>query len=158
MKVRDVMVEDVKFCSPEMNLGTVAETLWKEGVGTLPVVEDGRVLGVITDRDIAIALGTRNAKAGDTLVREVALPKLFYCAPEDDIHVALQTMRAQRVRRLPVMDSKGNLEGILCLDDIILFAGEAAAELTYADVIETLKAICEHPSVARILAVAGSSR
>jgi CBS domain-containing protein len=154
MKVRDVMVKDVKFCSPETNLGAVAETLWKEGVGSLPVVEDGRVLGVITDRDIAIALGTRNIRAGDTLVREVALPKLFYCAPEDDIHVALQTMRAQRVRRLPVMDIKGALQGILCLDDIILFAEEAPAELTYADVVETLQGVCEHPAVARVLAVA----
>jgi CBS domain-containing protein len=135
-------------------LGAVAETLWKEGVGSLPVVEDGRVLGVITDRDIAIALGTRNIRAGDTLVREVALPKLFYCAPEDDIHVALQTMRAQRVRRLPVMDIKGALQGILCLDDIILFAEEAPAELTYADVVETLQGVCEHPAVARVLAVA----
>ncbi len=154
MKVRDVMVKDVKFCSPKANLAAVAETLWKEGVGSLPVVEDGRVLGFITDRDIAIALGTRNAMAGETLVREVALPKLFYCAPEDDIHVALQTMCAQRVRRLPVLDAKGALEGILCLDDIILFAEEAPAELTYAAVVETLQGICEHPAVARILAVA----
>jgi CBS domain-containing protein len=154
MKVRDVMVKEVKFCSAETNLAAATEILWKEGVGSLPVVENGRVLGIITDRDVAIALGTRNAKAGETLVKDVALPKLFYCAPEDDIHVALGTMRAQRVRRLPVMDSKGTLQGILCLDDIVLFAEEKAAELTYADVVETLQSICEHPSVARILAVA----
>ena len=155
MKVRDVMVSEVKFCSPETNLAAAAEILWKAGVGSLPVVEDGRVLGVITDRDIAIALGTRNARAAETLVKEVALPKLFYCAPEDDIHLALQTMRAQRVRRLPVMGAKGALEGILCLDDMILFAEEHGGELTYADIIETLQGICEHPAVARILAVAG---
>jgi len=155
MKVRDVMVSEVKFCSPETNLAAAAEILWKAGVGSLPVVEDGRVLGVITDRDIAIALGTRNARAGETQVREVALPKLFYCAPEDDIHLALQTMRAQRVRRLPVMGAKGALEGILCLDDVILFAEENAGELTYTDIVETLQGVCEHPAVARILAVAG---
>jgi len=63
-------------------------------------------------------------------------------------------MRAQKIRRLPVLDSKGTLQGILCLDDIVLFAEEKAAELTYADVVETLQSICEHPSVARILAVA----
>jgi len=154
MKVRDVMVKEVKFCSPETNLAAATEILWKEGVGSLPVVEAGRVLGVITDRDIAIALGTRNAKAGETLVRSVSLPKLFYCAPEDDIHVALQTMRAQRVRRLPVMDATGALQGILCLDDIILYAEEVTSELTYADVLGTLQAICEHPAISRILAVA----
>ncbi len=155
MKVQDVMVKDVKFCSPETNLAAAVETIWGAGVGTLPVVEEGRVLGVITDRDIAIALGTRNAKAGETLVREVALPKLFYCAPEDDIHVALQTMRAQRVRRLPVMDAKGTLQGILCLDDVILYAEQGTGELTYTDVVETLQGVCEHPAVTRILAVAG---
>ncbi len=154
MKVQDVMVKNVRFCGPEMNLAAAIETIWKEGVGTLPVVEDGRVLGVITDRDIAIALGTRNARASETRVRDVSLPKLFYCAPEDDIHVALQTMRAQRVRRLPVMDGKGALQGILCLDDIILYAEEGVGELTYGDVVETLQGVCEHPAVARILAVA----
>src|ERR1700694_2536369 len=138
MKVRDVMVKEVKFCSAETNLAAATEILWKEGVGSLPVVESGRVLGIITDRDVAIALGTRNAKAGETLVKNVALPKLFYCAPEDDIHVALGTMRAQKVRRLPVMDSKGTLQGILCLDDIVLYAGEKAAELTYRDAVAPL--------------------
>ena len=155
MKVQDVMVKDVKFCSPETNLAAAVETIWKAGVGTLPVVEEGRVLGVITDRDIAIALGTRNARAGETVVREVALPKLFYCAPGDDIHVALQTMRAQRVRRLPVIDAKGTLQGILCLDDVILYAEQGTGELTYTDVVETLQGVCEHPAVTRILAVAG---
>jgi len=154
MKVRDVMVKEVKFCSAETNLAAAAEILWNDGVGSLPVVENGRVLGIITDRDIAIALGTRNTKAGETLVKEVALPKLFYCASEDDIHVALGTMRAQKVRRLPVLDSNQALEGILCFDDIALFAEEKGGELTYADVVQTLQSICEHPSVARILAVA----
>jgi CBS domain-containing protein len=154
MKVRDVMVKDVKFCSPKLNLAAVAEILWKQGCGTLPVVENGRVLGMVTDRDICIALGTRNLKAAETFVHEVSLPKLFYCAPEDDIHTALQTMAAQRVRRLPVIDSKGILQGILCLDDIVLFAEEKAGELTYFDVVETLKAVCEHTTAFKGLAVA----
>jgi predicted transcriptional regulator len=132
-----------------MNLATIAKIFWEQGCGALPVVENGRVIGMITDRDISIALGTRNAKAGDTYVRAVALPKVFFCLPEDDIHTALQTMRAQQVRRLPVVDHKGALEGILSLDDIVLFAGEKAAdELTYADVVDTMKAIYEHPRTA----------
>src|ERR1700757_3838413 len=122
MRVRDVMVKDVKFCNPKLNLAQVVEVFWKQGCGTLPVVENGRVLGMITDRDICIALGTRNATATETFVKDVVLPKLFYCAPEDDIHIALQTMAAQKVRRLPVIDSKGVLQGILCLDDIVMFA------------------------------------
>ena len=154
MKVRDVMVKDVKFCSPKLNLAAAAEILWKQGCGSLPVVENGRVLGIVTDRDICIALGTRNAKAAETLIKDVTLPKLFYCAPEDDIHAALRTMSAQKIRRLPVIDGKGILQGILCLDDIVLFAEEKAGELTYLDVVETLKAICEHTTAFKGLAVA----
>jgi len=154
MKVRDVMVRDVKYCAPDTNLAAVAEILWKEGCGTLPVVEKDRVLGMITDRDICIALGTRNKKPADTKVDDVALPKLFYCTPEDDIHVALRTMGAQKVRRMPVLDGKGTLQGILCMDDIVLHAEEKAAELTYFDVVETLKAICEHERAPHTLAVA----
>ena len=154
MKVRDIMVKDVKFCSPKLNLATVAEIFWKQGCGTLPVVENGRVQGMVTDRDICIALGTRNLKAVETSVKDVTLPKLFYCAPEDDIHTALHTMAAQKVRRLPVIDSKGTLQGILCLDDIVLFAEEKSGELTYFDVVETLKAVCEHTTAFKSLAVA----
>jgi len=154
MKVRDIMVKDVKITSPLTNLAAVAEIFWKEGCGTLPVMENGRVVGMITDRDICIALGTRNMKAADTPVKDVALPKLFFCAPGDDIHTALKTMSAQKVRRLPVIDDEGRIQGILCLDDIVLHAEERAADLTYFDVVETLKAICEHESAYRTLAVA----
>jgi len=143
MKVQDVMINNVRFCNPDMNLAAVAEILWKAGCGTLPVVENGRVIGMITDRDIAVALGTRNVKASEAIVRDVSLPKLFYTTHGEDIHIALHTMGAQKVRRLPVVDSKGGLEGILCLDDIVLFAGEKGG-LTYGDVIDTMKSICEH--------------
>jgi len=153
MKVRDVMIAHVKFCSPEMNLAAVSEILWKAGCGTLPVVENGRVIGMITDRDIAIALGTRNVKASEAIVRDVSLPKLFYTTAGEDIHVALNTMGTQKVRRLPVVDSKGALEGILCLDDAVLFA-EEKGDLTYSAVVGTLKSICEHTSAFQSLAAA----
>jgi CBS domain-containing protein len=151
MKVQDVMIHNVKFCSPEVNLASAAEILWKAGCGTLPVVENGRVVGMITDRDIAIALGTRNVTAADAIVRDVSLPKLFFTTAGEDMHVALRTMAAQKVRRLPVLDNKGALEGILCLDDIILLA-EERGDLTYTDVVETLKAICEHTTGLQTLA------
>jgi CBS domain-containing protein len=155
MKVQDVMVKGVRFCNPDTNLATVAKIFWEQGCGALPVVENGRAIGMITDRDVSIALGTRNAKAGDTLVRDVALPKVFFSLAEDDIHTALSTMRAQQVRRLPVVNNEGALVGILSLDDIVLFAEDRpATELTYADVVDTMKAICEHPDQARALAVA----
>jgi CBS domain-containing protein len=155
MKVQDVMVKGVRFCTPDTNLATVAKIFWEQGCGALPVVENGRTIGMLTDRDVSIALGTRNAKAGETFVRDVALPKVFFCCPQDDIHSALDTMRAQQVRRLPVVETEGVLAGILSLDDIVLFAGaKVTDELTYADVVDTMKSIYEHPAAARALAVA----
>ena len=155
MKVQDVMVKDVRFCTPDTNLATVAKIFWERGCGVLPIVENGRAIGMITDRDVAIALGTRNARPGDTCVRDVALPKVFFCFAQDDIRSALRTMQAQQVRRLPVVDDAGALLGILTLDDIIFYAGEKSTdELTYTDVIDTMRAICEHVAHERVLAVA----
>lgn len=155
MNVQNVMVKDARFCKPGTNLATVVEIFWEQGCGALPVVDDARVIGMITDRDVSIALGTRDAKAGETCVRDVTLPKVFFCRPEDDIHSALQTMRAQQVRRLPVVNYRGALEGILSLDDVVLFAGEKPTdELTYTDVVDTMKSIFEHPAPARALTVA----
>jgi|ERR1700722_12647484 CBS domain-containing protein len=155
MKVQDVMLKSVRFCNPDMNLAAVTQIFWEQGCGALPVVENGRVIGMITDRDVSIALGTRNGKAGDTSVRDVALPKVFFCQLQDDIHTALNIMRAQQVRRLPVVDHEGALNGILSLDDLVLFAGDKLTDsLTYTDVVDTMKSIYHHLAPARALAVA----
>lgn len=155
MKVQDVMVKDVRFCNPDTNLAAVSQIFWEQGCGALPVVENGRAIGMITDRDVSIALGTRNGKASDTLVRDVTLPKVFFCLLQDDIHTALNIMRAQQVRRLPVVDHEGALGGILSLDDLVLFAGDKITDsLTYTDVVDTMKSIYHHPDPARALAVA----
>ena len=149
------MIKRVRFCSPDTNLAAVAKIYWESGCGVLPVVENGRAIGMITDRDVSIALGTRNAKAGEMLVRDVALPKVFFCFPQDDIHTALATMRAQQVRRLPVVDHEGALAGILSLDDLVLLAGDKPTDaLTYSDIVDTMKSIYEHPAPDRALAVA----
>jgi CBS domain-containing protein len=112
------MVNPVAVCSPDANLAEVAAILWDARCGTVPVVDgDGRVISVITDRDIAIALGTRNLRASEVRVKDVALPRVFTCGPEDDFEDALNTMVTQNVRRLPVVED-GKLAGILSIDDL----------------------------------------
>jgi CBS domain-containing protein len=118
MLVKDVMVNGVAVCWPEANLAEVAAILWDARCGTLPVVDgDGRVISMITDRDIAIALGTRNLRACEVKVKDVAPPRVFTCAPDDDFEDALNTMTTQNVRRLPVVED-GKLVGILSIDDL----------------------------------------
>lgn len=124
MLVRDVMVNPVAVCSPDANLAEVAAILWDARCGTVPVVDaQGRVISVITDRDIAIALGTRNLRASDVLVKDVAPPRVFTCGPEDDFEDALNTMVTQNVRRLPVVED-GKLAGILSIDDLARSASQ----------------------------------
>jgi predicted transcriptional regulator len=107
--------------------------------------EQERVIGVVTDRDISIALGTRNRLAGEIAVGEVLSPRLFYCRQEDDIHDALQIMAEKKIRRLPVVDQEGKLEGILTMDDIVLHAENKKPgkypELSSDDVLNTLKGL-----------------
>jgi len=144
MQVQNIMVGEVKSCRLETNLAAAAEIMWKNDCGALPVLNnDGSVVGMVTDRDICIALGTRNRLPSDIPVSEVIPQKVFACTPKDDIHVALKTMQEQKIRRLPVTSKDGKLKGILCLNDVALNSKQSDA-LTYVDVVETLKAICEH--------------
>lgn len=149
MKVQDVMTENVKFCWPDTNLAAAAATMWQNDCGVLPVVaDDGKAIGIITDRDIAIALGTRNRPASDIRVSEVMSNEIYAAYPEEDIHTALKLMRREKVHRLAVLNTAGTLEGILSLNDIALKAmpivGKHMPDLNYEDVVSTLKAICEH--------------
>lgn len=146
MEVREVMTRDVKTCRPETNLAAVAEIMWSNDCGAVPVLSDGKLVGILTDRDIAIALGTRNARASEVTAAEVASAHVYTCAPGDDVHRGLEIMRAHKIRRLPVVNEEGVLEGILCLNDIALQAAKdpPAGGISYEDVAITLRAICEH--------------
>jgi CBS domain-containing protein len=148
MKVKDVMMGTPYYCQPETNLGSAAELMWNADCGFLPVEsDDGKVIGVITDRDICIALGTRNRPAGEVTVAEVVTGKLYSCTPEDDIHMALQTMKDARVRRLPVLSENGTLAGILSVDDILPRAEPSSfgkePELSSDEVVRTLRSITQ---------------
>ncbi|MCI0486714.1 MAG: CBS domain-containing protein [Blastocatellia bacterium] len=149
MKVQDVMTETAKSCRPDTNLAQAVALMWEGDFGALPVVADGgKVNGMLTDRDIAVALGTRNKSASDINVSEVMSNQVYACHPEDDIHAALKTMRKDKVRRLPVISDAGMLLGILSINDVALhaekFDGHKTTGLTYEDLVNTFKALCEH--------------
>jgi CBS domain-containing protein len=141
MKVREIMTSDVKTCRAETNLAEAVKSMWERDCGVLPVVKaDGRVSMMITDRDICVALATRGQTADRIAVRDVATGKLCTCAEDDDAIVALQTMKSQRVRRLPVVDAEGRLKGILSLNDVVTHTGAASS----AEIVSTMASICEH--------------
>jgi CBS domain-containing protein len=148
MKVKEVMMGTPYYCQPGTNLGVATELMWNANCGFLPVEAlDGKVIGVVTDRDICIALGTRSRLAGDVLVSEVMSGKLCSCAPDDEIHVALQTMKDGRVRRLPVVAKDGSLVGVISMDDILLRTEPMSLgkepELSSDEVVRTYRAITQ---------------
>ena len=144
MLVRDLMTKNVSSCHPDNNLAELAAVMWNDRCGALPILDgSGRVMGIITDRDICIALGTRNARASEILVRDVSVPRYFSCNPDDDVRDALKTMAAQEVSRLPVVDAGGRLAGILSIDDIIFRAGGGRSDLSDREIIDALAAMWE---------------
>jgi len=146
MKVKDMMMRTPASCTPETNLGVAVEILWNRNCGILPVVNaQQQVIGVVTDRDVCIALGTRNRLAGEIAVGQVTSGKVFACKPEDDVRVALATMAHAKVRRLPVTNADGKLEGILSMDDVVAHSEARipgkTSELSHDEVVDTLKTL-----------------
>jgi CBS domain-containing protein len=146
MKVEDVMTKEVRTCGLDSALSDVARTMWMRDCGVIPVLDKGQVIGVVTDRDICIAAGCRNLAPAGITVAEVVTRRIYSCSPETDVRDALKTMREKGVRRLPVIDAKGKLCGILSLDDVAIKVRKVAnpAELSAEDIENTLEAICRH--------------
>jgi len=161
MRVKEVMMRTAASCTRETNLGAAVEILWDRNCGILPIVDpENKVVGVVTDRDICIALGTRNRLPGEITVGEVATGKLFACAPDDDIRAALTTMAKAKVRRLPVVAPDGKLEGLLSMDDVVIHSEAGTrggtGQISHDDVVGTLKEVYrpELPQAVRRGAVA----
>jgi CBS domain-containing protein len=152
MKANDVMTSDARTCGLDTNLAAACEIMWNGDCGILPVVDgNDNVVGVITDRDICIAVCTRGQVASDICVKDVMNGNVFACHPDTEIRDALDTMRGEKVRRLVVTNPDGKIAGVLSLDDIAVAAqsgfGGRLPDLSLADVALTLKAICGRPLV-----------
>lgn len=145
MKVRDLCVSDVAAVTPETSLARAGALMRKYAVGSLPVIDrNDRVIGMITDRDIALELCRRNAPPSEIFCDEVMSERVATIESRDSVEDALDLMARHRVRRLPVVDSEGVLEGILSIDDIICHAAESRGEdVAYEDVVETLCEIAQ---------------
>lgn len=143
MTINDIMTTDVKTCSPSTNVAAAAALILDGDCGILPVVEDGELIGVVTDRDMYIALATRNVRPSDLRVGDVARTKVWTCSPDDDVHAALATMKEKQVRRLPVVGFGGTVVGIVSMNDLLLHAG-ARKPIPTEEVVGTFQGICAH--------------
>ena len=155
MKIQDIMTSDVQCCGPDTNLAAAAKMMWDSDCGALPVLNvEGRVMGMITDRDICMAAATKNKPASDITVWETVSGTVYTCQLSDDVHKALDIMKREKVRRLPVVDEDGVLQGIVAMNDYVLLAADAkgakAPAVSYEDVVRTMKAISMHRALAGV--------
>jgi len=128
MRVAEAMSRDVRVANPNQSIVDAARMMADVDCGVLPVGENDRLVGMITDRDIVVR-ALAQGKAGDTAIREVMSQEVKYCFEEDDLDDVARNMSDLQVRRLPVVDRNKRLTGILTLGDIAhTHQGQAAGE------------------------------
>ena len=146
MKVADVMSRPITSCTENTSVASAGRLMGENDCGFLPVLRGGTMVGVVTDRDICVAISRKRRSAWELPVREIMSKDVAACVLTDSVGSALSTMAQRQVRRLPVLDPKGTLAGILSLDDLILRAEEqsptgAPPWLTFGDVVRALRRI-----------------
>jgi CBS domain-containing protein len=148
VKVKEIMSASVTSCGPNATLVAAARVMRGYNCGTLPVIDGGgKVIGMITDRDICLAVSKKDHDVSRIKVSEVISGKVYACAPTDDVKDALKTMRKKKAPGLPVVNGAGVLKGILSIDDILLHARKVrdkkSRKLIYKDAARTFQAICK---------------
>ena len=128
MKIRDVMTRTAQLTSPDDTLRHAAQMMKECDCGVLPVADGDRLVGMITDRDIAVR-GIADGKGPDTKVRDVMTDEVMYCFDDDGIQQVCQNMAEIQVRRLPVVNRDKRLVGIVSLSDLAKKEANAAKAL-----------------------------
>jgi CBS domain-containing protein len=141
MQVHEIMTEPPQTCPRTMHLADASRRMRDTGCGSLVVLgARGRVVGIVTDRDLALALGEHHDAVRFTVDRVMSQP-VQVCQPDDDVTVALERMARVRVRRLPVVDTDGDVKGLISIDDIVLW-GLQSSGVSMHTLIATLRALC----------------
>lgn len=120
MKVREAMTPDVCLAHPDRTIREAAQMMTEHDIGALPVGEDDRLVGMITDRDIAVR-AIANGLGPDTPIRSVMSEQVMYCFEDEDLTDVAHNMGDIKVRRLPVLDREKRMIGIVSLSDVALY-------------------------------------
>jgi CBS domain-containing protein len=123
MKVREVMSSPAHSCTADTNLAAAAIVMRDYKCGALPVLdEQGRPIGILTDRDVCMAVARKNRFPAAISVHEVMTPHPLTCSPDTGLTEVVDLMTEHHVRRLPVVDAEGRLVGIVSLNDVAAVA------------------------------------
>ena len=136
MKVRDIMTRDVRVASPSDNLKRAAQIMEEHDFGMLPVGDEGRLVGMLSDRDITIRAVARGVSPDSGKVRDIMSAEVKYVYDDDTVEDAARSMSDLQVRRLPVLDRDKRLVGIVSLGDLAVTGDERLAGKTLEKVSE----------------------
>jgi predicted transcriptional regulator len=140
------MTDDAQACNAGETLAAAAMIMWNRDCGIVPVLDgDGRVTGMISDRDICMAVSTQGKPASDIRVGDVMSKMIYSVSPDHDIYDAIGIMRDHQIRRLPVVDEEGHLQGILSVGDIVRNAdkGKSKKHVSNKEAMKLLKAVSQ---------------
>jgi CBS domain-containing protein len=124
MQVKDIMSRNVEIASPDTLLTDAAEWMRGHDIGILPVCKDGKLVGVVTDRDITIRATANKLDLNLARCQDVMTPEVISCVEDQEIKDAGTLMQDHKIRRLPVIDHQQRLVGIVSLGDIALGTGD----------------------------------
>jgi CBS domain-containing protein len=143
-KIAEVMSDRPRAVTPQTSVQEAAQLMEQEDVGSLPVVEEGtRLVGIVTDRDLAVRVVARGSNPEQTQVGEVASTDVVALTPEHDLDDALKLMAREQVRRLPIVAGENELVGMVAQADVARATNEKSAG-------EVVEAISEPPRGPRI--------
>jgi CBS domain-containing protein len=136
MKVKDAMTKDAEWTFATLPLDKAAERMKDLNVGSLPVCDNDRLVGIITDRDITVRATSLSLDPATTRVADVMTPVIHFCYEDQDIEEAAALMKEKQIRRLPVLDANRRLVGIVSLGDLAVqgrddsLSGETLEEIS----------------------------
>ncbi len=133
MKVREAMHEGVEWVGPDTSVNDLARKMREEDIGAIPIGENDRLIGMVTDRDIVIRGFVDGRDTSGLTARDVMTEGIFYCRANEELGDALRIMEDKKIRRLPVIDENKRMVGILSMGDVSSAAShELAGELASA--------------------------
>jgi CBS domain-containing protein len=137
MKIREIMTSNVECIAPSLPIAKAAEKMRDMDIGFLPVCEEDRIVGTVTDRDITIRSVAQGRDPRLAPVSEIMTQTVFHCYDDDDIESVAGSMRDSEVRRMLILDHDENLVGVVSLGDISKISGEQTiAGETLGDIAE----------------------
>ena len=143
MHVKEIMTHPVITCPSNTTLDLAAGLMWEHDCGAIPVVDtEGRLAGIVTDRDICMAAYIQGTLLKSIAVSSAMAKHVLACHPDDSIDTAEELMRDGRIRRVPVIDNDGRPVGIVAMNDLARLAAHAKKSGVDREIVQTLAAVC----------------